>query len=483
MAMAHVQRAATATAASASPATTFTVQNDTAGNTIVAWVLYNSAITTVTNVTDSEGNTYVQRHIEQGNTHTAAVYTASNIVGGTKATVTAHLSVAANSDVVIREFSGMPAGLTVDQKNQGTGNGTAPASGAITTLQATSLLLGGTAVGNAVTAGTAGWTGQVSPSGHWEEFRIITANETNNATFTALTGGYAALIVNVYASGGALQTVSPGGIASGAAFGLSVIQLSISPSGIASGAALGLPTFTPGPVTISPVGIAVSAALGLPTIQRTLGTVGIPASAALGLPSVKNLNTISPPGITTGAAVGLPTFSLAAAIVSPSGIAAPTLFGLPSISQTGPQTWQAASCSYADVAAAAALAQAGDTVVIPFGNCVWNATLIITKAITIQGSGTNLKRAPGFIIPFFAATDWNRPLYTVTGINFWLTTVAMSDHIGRIHFGKHLGGPYYGDVPNVWQGPLWTLVYPDAAHTFPNAGPTEWIDISTPEND
>lgn len=47
----------------------------------------------------------------------------------------------------------------------------------------------------------------------------------------------------------------------------------------------------------------------------------------------------------------------------------------------------AASCSYADVAAAIASAVDGDTVEIPAGTCTWTTTLVVTKAITLQGAG------------------------------------------------------------------------------------------------
>ncbi len=49
----------------------------------------------------------------------------------------------------------------------------------------------------------------------------------------------------------------------------------------------------------------------------------------------------------------------------------------------------AASCSYSDVSAAYSAASAGDTVTVPSGNCTWSSALNITKAITLQGAGSN----------------------------------------------------------------------------------------------
>jgi len=50
-------------------------------------------------------------------------------------------------------------------------------------------------------------------------------------------------------------------------------------------------------------------------------------------------------------------------------------------------TITAASCSYSAVAAAVTSASHGDTVAIPAGTCKWDATLVVTKAITLQGAG------------------------------------------------------------------------------------------------
>src|SRR5437899_1964625 len=50
----------------------------------------------------------------------------------------------------------------------------------------------------------------------------------------------------------------------------------------------------------------------------------------------------------------------------------------------------ASSVSRADVGAAVASAANGDTVIIPAGTGHWTTSLNINKAITLQGSGTNL---------------------------------------------------------------------------------------------
>ena len=89
----------------------------------------------------------------------------------------------------------------------------------------------------------------------------------------------------------------------------------------------------------------------------------------------------------------------------------------------------AKSCSYPDVASAVLAANRGDTVTVPSGKCNWGQTLTITKAITLQGSGststkiTSTFRENGkttndpFIIYSPGSADANI-LFRVTGFQF-----------------------------------------------------------------
>ena len=81
-----------------------------------------------------------------------------------------------------------------------------------------------------------------------------------------------------------------------------------------------------------------------------------------------------------------------------------------------------------------------------------------------------------FLQPFFCSSGYNVPSFTVTGITFGLTSIAWSEHLGRIFAGRRLGGPLVGDIVPIYHGPPWTVLLPDPAHTFPNPGPTDWID-------
>src|SRR5688572_2286081 len=49
-------------------------------------------------------------------------------------------------------------------------------------------------------------------------------------------------------------------------------------------------------------------------------------------------------------------------------------------------TIQAISCSQSDVLAAYNNSLAGDTILVPPGQCTWNSTLKVTKAVTILGN-------------------------------------------------------------------------------------------------
>jgi hypothetical protein len=59
------------------------------------------------------------------------------------------------------------------------------------------------------------------------------------------------------------------------------------------------------------------------------------------------------------------------------------------ISNASAATFNAASCSQADVQAQVNAAKNGDTVIIPAGSCTWRSTVSLTKGITLQGTGEN----------------------------------------------------------------------------------------------
>lgn len=78
----------------------------------------------------------------------------------------------------------------------------------------------------------------------------------------------------------------------------------------------------------------------------------------------------------------------------------------------------AASASFADVAAAVRQAVSGDTVLIPAGSATWNSTLTITNAITLQGTGTG--------------SETNRTVIVRGSGNFPIELTMTSDQLVRV---------------------------------------------------
>ena len=72
-----------------------------------------------------------------------------------------------------------------------------------------------------------------------------------------------------------------------------------------------------------------------------------------------------------------------------------------SISDVYAATINAESASYSHVSAAIDSASHGDTVVIPAGNATWSSQLLITKFVTLQGSGTD-----STVITGNTGSDW-----------------------------------------------------------------------------
>jgi hypothetical protein len=92
--------------------------------------------------------------------------------------------------------------------------------------------------------------------------------------------------------------------------------------------------------------------------------------------------------------------------------------------QAPPRPGYTASCSYADVSAAVALAAPGETVRVPPGHCTWEATLELTAGIRLIGDGigrtviTNAVADHGYLIAYRPADyDRNDPI-RISGFTF-----------------------------------------------------------------
>lgn len=120
-----------------------------------------------------------------------------------------------------------------------------------------------------------------------------------------------------------------------------------------------------------------------------------------------------------------------------------------SSSQIGAATFTAADGTWAGVSNALYLASNGDTVVIPIGTNEWSSSLSVTKAVTIQGQGTNSTCIQDNVPD--SGTWQNQSIFSVsavanyttriTGINFIPGTRATVSGAGIIFFaGSNTNG-------------------------------------------
>lgn len=134
-------------------------------------------------------------------------------------------------------------------------------------------------------------------------------------------------------SGGSPQTVTPTGIAIGAALGSPTVTTATtaSPTGVATGAATGTPTVSTS-TAVSPSGIATGGVTGSPSVSTavTVSPTGIPPVGAVGTPVLSTAITAVPSGVPTGAALGTPGI-VSSVTVSPTGIASSAQVGTPTI--------------------------------------------------------------------------------------------------------------------------------------------------------
>ena len=130
------------TASASVPVAYLTAQ--TAGNLNVVAVGWNDTTSTVSSVTDTRGNTYIQA----GTTTTGtgmrqAIYYARNIAAGSNTVTVAFNQAAAFVDVRVLEYSGMDTIESAGCDGGGGGNRhAAPSSGAATTTSASELIFG-----------------------------------------------------------------------------------------------------------------------------------------------------------------------------------------------------------------------------------------------------------------------------------------------------------------------------------------------------
>ncbi|PYM80278.1 MAG: hypothetical protein DME09_19660 [Candidatus Rokuibacteriota bacterium] len=170
-----------------------------AGDLNVVVVGWNDSTAAVTSVTDTKGNNYtlavgptVQPGPAGGGGMSQSIYYARSIAGAPAAgnAVTVKFSAAAAyPDVRVLEYCGLDPTSPLDVTTAGVGNSATSDSGAVTTTNASDLLVAANTVWTTTTAPGAGFTNRMitSPNGDIAEDRVVTATGSYRAT-TALSG-------------------------------------------------------------------------------------------------------------------------------------------------------------------------------------------------------------------------------------------------------------------------------------------------------
>ena len=134
--------------------------NNTAGNLIVAYVIWNN--TGTVSLSDTRGNTYANAGARSswGSSRSSQVFYAKNVAGGAN-TVNATFATALNGGwgtVYVHEYSGADKTDPLDVQTVATGTSALMNSGTVTTTRANDLLFSAGASSSSVTAGGTKYT-------------------------------------------------------------------------------------------------------------------------------------------------------------------------------------------------------------------------------------------------------------------------------------------------------------------------------------
>jgi chitodextrinase len=167
----------------------------TAGNLNVVVVGWSDSTSTVTSVSDTQGNVYslaVGPMVTPGVSQ--SIYYAKNIVGAGAGvnTVTVKFNATASyPDIRIAEYSGLDLNNPLDVSGGTVGTATSVDSGAVSTTNANDLLVGADTVLTLTTAAGAGYSNRIItyPDGDLLEDRVVSATGSYHATATLSGGG------------------------------------------------------------------------------------------------------------------------------------------------------------------------------------------------------------------------------------------------------------------------------------------------------
>ena len=183
---------------------------NTAGNLIVAYVIWNNAGSV--SLSDSRGNSYTSAagRTTWGNGWSSQVFYAKSIAGGAN-TVTATFSTAISGwgVVYIHEYSGVDKVSPVDATATATGSSAAMNSGNVTTTTAGELLFAAGASTSTVTAGGVGFTTRSTAYDNRTMDRTVTSAGTYNATMSQNSSGWVMHLVAFKANGATAGDTTP----------------------------------------------------------------------------------------------------------------------------------------------------------------------------------------------------------------------------------------------------------------------------------
>jgi len=164
----------------------------TAGDLNVVVVGWNDATSNVSNVTDSQGNTYsLAIGPTRGTNLSQSIYYAKNIKSGANTVTVTFNQAAAFVDVRILEYAGLSTTAPLDVTAGAIGNSTAPSSGAATTTSPSELIFGANTVWTGNTVAGPSFTIRIitTPDGDLAEDRTVTTTGSYNASSTLSSAG------------------------------------------------------------------------------------------------------------------------------------------------------------------------------------------------------------------------------------------------------------------------------------------------------
>ena len=166
------------------------VHSQTAGDLNIVAVGCRDTTSSISSVTDSNGNTYTRAvGPTTGTGLQQSIYYAKNIVGGSNTVTVTFNQAAAYPDAIILEFRGLDPTSPLDVTAAATGTGTTASSGSATTTSANELIFGAGGSPKHFTAAGSGFTKiGINIYGSIVEDMIVSSSGSNAATATNTSG-------------------------------------------------------------------------------------------------------------------------------------------------------------------------------------------------------------------------------------------------------------------------------------------------------